>query len=57
MNVLCTLSLPPVSTETNDVHLEGGCITSNSCLLGITIDSGLKFDKLISDLRGKINQK
>ena len=34
-----------------DVHPEGACITSSSCekLLGITIDSDLKFDKHISD--------
>ena len=34
------------------VRLEGACITSSSFekLLGITIDSDLKFDKHISDL-------
>ena len=42
-----------------DVHLEGACITSSSCekLLGITIDSDLKFDKHISDLCNKISKK
>ena len=42
-----------------DVHLEGACITSISCekLLGITIDSALKFDKHISDLRDKVSKK
>ena len=40
-----------------DLHLEGACITSSSCkkLLGITIDSDLKFDKHISDLCDKIS--
>ena len=35
-----------------NVHLEEACITSSSCekLLGVTIDSDLKFDKHISDL-------
>ena len=42
-----------------DVHLEGACITSNSCekLLGITVDSDWKFDKHISDLCDRISQK
>ena len=42
-----------------DVHLEGACITSSSCenLLGITIDSDLKFDKHISDLCDKVSKK
>ena len=42
-----------------DVHLEGACITSSSCekLLGITIDSDLKFDKHISDLCNNISKK
>ena len=42
-----------------DVHLEGACITSSSCgkLLGITIDSDLKFDKNISDLCDKVSKK
>ena len=40
------------------MHLEGACITSSSCekLLGITIDSDLKFDKHISDLRDKVSK-
>ena len=49
-----------ISTKnSNDVHHEGACITSSSCeiLLGITIDSGLKFDKHISDLCDKISKK
>ena len=35
-----------------DLHLEGACITSSSCekLLGMAIDSDLKFYKHISDL-------
>ena len=35
-----------------DVHLEGAYITSSSCekLLGIRIDSDLKFDKHIPDV-------
>ena len=42
-----------------DVHLEGACIMSSSCekLLGITIDSDLKFDKHISDLYDKVSKK
>ena len=42
-----------------DVHLEGACITSNSYekLLGITIDSDLKFDKHVSDLCDKVSKK
>ena len=42
-----------------DVHLERVCITSSSCekLLGITIDSDLKFDKHISDLCDKVSKK
>ena len=42
-----------------DVHLEGACITASSCemLLGITIDSDLKFDKHISDLCDKVSKK
>ena len=42
-----------------DVHLEGACITSSSCekLLGITIDSDLKFDKHISDLCDKVSKE
>ena len=42
-----------------DVHLEGACITSSSCekLLGITIDSDLKFDKHIYDLCDKVSKK
>ena len=42
----------------NDVHLEGACmITSSSgdMVPGVTIDSGLKFDKCISDLCDKVN--
>ena len=39
--------------NTIDVPLEGACIMSSSCekLLGMTIDSDLKFDKYISDLK------
>ena len=42
-----------------NVHLEGACITPTSCekLLGITIDSALKFDKHISDLCDKVTKK
>ena len=42
-----------------DVHLEGACIMSSSYekLLGITIDSDLKFDKHISDLSNKVSKK
>ena len=42
-----------------DGHLEGTCITSSSCerLLGITIDSDLKFDKHISELCDKVSKK
>ena len=42
-----------------DVHLEGACIMFSSCekLLGITIDSDLKFDKHISDLYDKVSKK
>ena len=42
-----------------DVYLEGAYITSNSCekLLGITIDSDLKFDKHISDLCDNVCKK
>ena len=43
-----------------DVHLEGACITSSSCeslLLGITLDSNLKFDKHVSDLCDKVSKK
>ena len=42
-----------------DVHHEGACITSSlfKKLLGITIDSDLKFDKLISDLCDKVSKK
>ena len=42
-----------------NVHLEGACITSSSCekLFGITLDSDLKFDKHISDLRDKLAKK
>ena len=45
--------------NTIDVHLEGACITSSSCkkLLGITIDSDLKFDKHIFDLCDKVSKK
>ena len=41
------------------MHLEGTCITSSSCekLLGITINSDLKFDKHISDLCNKVSKK
>ena len=42
-----------ISTKNRiDVHLEGACVTSSSCekLVGIRIDSDLKFDKHISDL-------
>ena len=41
------------------MHLEGTCITSSSCekLLGITINSDLKFDKRISDLWNKVSKK
>ena len=42
----------------NDVHLERVCmITSSSgdMVPGVTIDSGLKFDKGISDLCDKVN--
>ena len=41
------------------MHLEGACITSSSCekLLGITIDSDLKFDKHTSDLDDKVSEK
>ena len=49
-----------LSTKTaTDVHLEGACITSSSCekLLGITIDSDLKFDKHISNLCDKVSKK
>ena len=43
----------------SDVHLGGACITSTSCekLLGITIDSDLKFDKNISDFPTKLAKK
>ena len=46
------------TTDPIDVHLEGACITSSSCekLLGITIDSDLKFDKHISDLCDKLGK-
>ena len=42
-----------------DVHLERACITSSSCekLLGITVDSDLKFDKHMSDLCNKVSKK
>ena len=42
-----------------DVHLERACIMSSLCekFLGITIDSGLKFDKHISDLYDKVSKK
>ena len=42
-----------------DLHLEGVCITSSSCkkLLGIIIDSDLKFDKCICDLCDKVSNK
>ena len=35
------------------------CITSSSCgkLLGITVDSGLKFDQHISDLCEEVSRK
>ena len=41
------------------VHLERACITLSSYekLLGITIDSDLKFDKHVSDLCDKISKK
>ena len=41
-----------------DTHLEGACITSTSCekLLGITVDSDLKFGKHISDLCNKVQR-
>ena len=42
-----------------DVYLKGACITSSSCekLLGITIDSDLKFRKNISDFPIKLAKK
>ena len=42
-----------------NVHLQGACITSSSWekLLGITIDSDLKFAKYISDLCDKVSKK
>ena len=42
-----------------DVHLEGAFIMSSLCekLLGITIDSDLRFDKHISDLYDKVGKK
>ena len=42
-----------------DVHLEGACITSSSCekLLGIPIDSDLKFGRHISDFSDKVSKK
>ena len=42
-----------------NLHLEGVCITSSSCkkLLGIIIDSDLKFDKCICDLCDKVSNK
>ena len=42
-----------------DVHLEGTHITSSSCekLLGITIDSNLKFDKHNSDLCHRVSKQ
>ena len=42
-----------------DVHLEGTRITSSSCekLLGITIDSNLKFDKHNSDLCHRVSKQ
>ena len=42
-----------------DVHLEQACIAYSSCekLLGITIDSDLKFDKHISDSCNKVGKK
>ena len=40
------------------MFLERACITSNSCenLIGITIDSDLKFGKHISDLCNKVSK-
>ena len=48
-----------ILSSTKNVHLEGACITPSSCenLLGITIDSDLKFDKHISDLCDKVSKK
>ena len=42
-----------------DVHLEEAFITSSLCekLLGITIDSDLKFGKHISELSNKVSKK
>ena len=47
------------ATNAVDVNLEGVCIKSSSCekLLGITIDSDLKFEKQIFDLCGKVSKK
>ena len=47
------------TTNAIDVNLEVVCIKSSSCekLLGITIDSDLKFDKQIFDLYGKVSKK
>ena len=47
------------TTNAIDVNLEGVCIKSSSYekLLGITIDSDLKFDKQIFDLCGKVSKK
>ena len=43
----------------NAIDVQGACITSSSCekLLGITIDSDLKFDEHISDLCDKVSKK
>ena len=47
-----------ISTKNpTDVHLEGACIPSSSCGKLIGIDSDLKFDKHISDLRDKVSKK
>ena len=42
-----------------NVCLKGACITFSSCekLLGITIDSDIKFDKHISELCDKVSKK